>query len=421
MPCSALVSHVSQPASSAGNGERTRTVTSSRAAIDSSSARVTPGSVCSSGVVQRTSSSHHNRLDSAPSSSRPSSSRSSSSPAPTRTASARSATSVSRSGPFQRGRARGSPAGAIATRTASDGRGRRAQAQQQQRRAALAGPRLDARKPAPRPARQRRRHRRAKARQLVRRRTELRTPTAEALPVRVERAHGAVADEPRVGGQQRPRALAVAGSSPCSDQRRTVSVLLGATIRPTLSRPSRVGARGDAADRQLRLVHVQPLPAARARRGRGAGRRAQRRARVERAGGRAVGPDRRLARARPSRARARPRRLRAGARPARRAGARRLPRPSGPRARPRWQRRARRRDHPRPHQPDLPQRRGPVQRHPAGLSRRALPLARRRGGDAAGDRGDRLVGRRHGHGDPRARPARVGRAVSSRIGRHRTW
>ena len=134
-----------------------------------------------------------------------------------------------------------------------------------------------------------------------------------------------------------------------------------------------------------------------------------------------VGPDRRVAWARPPRARARSRRRAGGARAGRDPRARRLPRPSGARARARRQRRARDGDHPRPDQQGLSSRRRAVRRHPAGLSRRPLPLADRRAGAAARARGDRLGRRRHADGDPRPSAARLGRAVSSRVDRHRAW
>ena len=135
---------------------------------------------------------------------------------------------------------------------------------------------------------------------------------------------------------------------------------------------------------------------------------------------RRLGPDRRLAGAGPAGARARPGRLPRGARAGRDPGARRLPRPSGAGPRARRLGRARRGDRSRPNQPGLSSRRGALQRHPAGLSRGPLPLARRRARAAARARGARLVGRRHGHGDRRPRQAGLGRAVSSRVGRHRT-
>ena len=122
----------------------------------------------------------------------------------------------------------------------------------------------------------------------------------------------------------------------------------------------------------------------------------------------------------PPRARPRSRHRPGRARPARDPGARRLPRPPGARARQRRRASVRGRgDRPRPDQPRLSSRRRPLRRHRAGLSRGPLPLAGRRAGAAAAAGGGRVGRRRNADGDPRPRAARLGRAVSSRVDRHR--
>ena len=137
-------------------------------------------------------------------------------------------------------------------------------------------------------------------------------------------------------------------------------------------------------------------------------------------GGRGAGRGQRRDLARP-RAPGAPARRRGLARraPARRgAGPRRLPRPPGARPRGRRRDRPRAHGHARASQRDPSRRARAVRRHPAGLRRRALPLARRRrgAGDPAGDGVDARGGR-DGARAPVA-PA-LGGAVPPRVDLHR--
>src|SRR4051794_3284558 len=186
---------------------------------------------------------------------------------------------------------------------------------------------------------------------------------------------------------------------------------------PAPQRRENVGPDAHAADRQLRLLHIQPLPSP----GRGqrhrAGGRAQRRAPVggtRRSGGRQRGD---LAWPWPAGAPAR-RRCLAGCAVARRdAGARRLPRSPGPRPRGGRYGRACARGHARAPEPDPPRCERALRRDPAGLPRRALPLARGRLG-ARGAAGHRLDARRGDQGTRAPDAPAVRRAVPSRVGEH---
>ncbi len=130
-----------------------------------------------------------------------------------------------------------------------------------------------------------------------------------------------------------------------------------------------------SADRQLRLVHVQPRAPVR-RAGRGGRRPAERRDRRRRSREARSLPPRRLPRARTAGGC----RLDAGDRPAagaEHADARRLPRAPGDRRGIRRRDRPREDARPREGEPDQPRRQGPVRRAPGRLPRRPLPLARR--------------------------------------------
>ena len=166
------------------------------------------GSVRSSGVVHSASPSHHRRLLSAPSSSRPAASRRTSSSAPAATASAREAEQQRKVGPLaprigSAGRPARRRARAPAARAAARGAGaaaarRRRLARRRFRRDRRAGP-AALRAAAPR---SQRRGRRSSCRRVD---AQVLAPAAEARPMAVVAADAALVDEPRVGGEQRPR------------------------------------------------------------------------------------------------------------------------------------------------------------------------------------------------------------------------
>ena len=165
----------------------------------------------------------------------------------------------------------------------------------------------------------------------------------------------------------------------------------------------------------------QRLPSARGRLGGGADRGPQRRRLL--AGTVALGlrRDRPVAGTRAPRALARLRRLRRYLALQRGPGARRVPRPSRSRA-PAQRRRAQRADrHARAPERRAARRRGPVRGHPPGLLRRSLPLARRRRRARSPGPRDRLDERGGGDGHRTPQPPDVGRAVPSRVDRHRAW
>ena len=120
--------------------------------------------------------------------------------------------------------------------------------------------------------------------------------------------------------------------------------LTAAAISGSLCRSAWSQTCEDAADRQLRLLHLQPLPAAGGGERRGAGRRPQRRRHMDRAGAARLRQHRRSPRARAARRPEGLRRLRATRSGRRGAAAGRVPRPPGPRphrAAPRWSTRPR--------------------------------------------------------------------------------
>ena len=177
--------------------------------------------------------------------------------------------------------------------------------------------------------------------------------------------------------------------------------------------------REHAADRQPRLQHLQPLPAARSDRGKRAGRRAQRRGALGADRRRALRSLRDLRRARAARQPARLRPLARRARPGAAARARRLPRPSGARARPRRDRRPGAGADARPAQLDPSRLLGALPRDPAGVPRGPLPLADGARADPRGARGHRPDALGHGDGAAPPPPPAVGRPVPSRVGPHR--
>ena len=181
-----------------------------------------------------------------------------------------------------------------------------------------------------------------------------------------------------------------------------------------------LGPLEDAADRQLRLLHLQPLPAAGGGQRRGADSSS---ATTRRAGTSCArlgfdnvvispGPGR------PERDR-RLRRLRGGDPPRDRPAARRLHRPPGAWRAARRGGRARAGARARPAQRRAPRRRPALRRHPARVPGGPLPLALRRAAAAGRASRHRLDKRRRADGARAPRAAALGRPVPPGVGLHR--
>ncbi len=170
----------------------------------------------------------------------------------------------------------------------------------------------------------------------------------------------------------------------------------------------------DTADRQLRLLHLQPLPVAGGGERQGAGRRPQRRGELGGAAGAGVRQRRPLARAGPARAGARLRRLRRGDPPLRGAAAGRLPRSPGAGLGPRRPGGAGAGADARPGARGRARRLAALRRHPAALRGDSLPLALPRAPAAERAGGDRLGRRRRRRWRSPTAPAPSGASSSTR-------